>query len=75
MTAALATIAFLATLWLLAFVAEIVMAESWAKIVAALKGQSILATAPQGRQLSWKAAPRVRSARPVHARPTLRAAA
>lgn len=75
MTAALATIAFLATLWMIAFVVESLAGESWSKIVAALKGHSVLATAPQARQLSWKAAPRVRTTRPVHVRPTLRAAA
>ena len=75
MTAALATIAFLSTLWMLAYLAETVAGESWTKMVAALKGQSLLATAPQGRQISWKVAPRVRTARPMHVRPTLRAAA
>lgn len=41
MTAALATLAFLATLWLLAVVGAMILELSGAKIVAALKGQSM----------------------------------
>ena len=40
MIAALATLAFLATLWLLIVVGAAVLEESGAKIAAALKGQS-----------------------------------
>ena len=40
MTAALGTLAFLVTLWLLVVVGAAVLEESGAKIAAALKGQS-----------------------------------
>ena len=41
MTAALGTLAFLATLWLLVVVGAAVLEESGAKIAAALKGKSL----------------------------------
>ncbi|MGH6659516.1 MAG: hypothetical protein ACREBM_07695, partial [Sphingomicrobium sp.] len=41
MTAALATLAFLATLWLLVVVGAAVLEQTGAKIIAALKGQSM----------------------------------
>ena len=75
MIAALATATFLATLWLLTMVGLAVLENSGAKIVAALKGHSPLATAPVVTSVSWKVSPRSRVRPPLRARPTLRAAA
>ena len=75
MIAALATILFLAILWFLGAVALATAEQSGANILAALKGQSLLATAPIVQPISWKVSPRVRSTRPMRVRPTLRAAA
>ena len=75
MIAALATAAFLATLWLLAMIGLAMFDESCAKIVAALKGRSPLAMAPAVKSVSWKISPRVRARQPLRVRPTLRAAA
>ena len=75
MIAALGTLAFLVTLWLLVQVAATTLDESGGKIVAALKGRSPLATAPIAQPISWKFSPRVRAKQPLRARPTLRAAA
>lgn len=76
MIAALATLAFLATIWLLAVVAAQIYAESGGKIAAALKGQSPLATsivqAPVPVRVSQRS---IRQPRPLRARPQLRAAA
>ena len=72
MIAALATLAFLATLWLLVVVGAAILEESGAKIAAALKGQS----ARDSRQplyAPFRIRPRVRQ--PMRARPRLRAAA
>ena len=75
MIAALATVLFLATLWFLGALAVATAEQSGGKILAALKGQSLLATAPVVQPISWKVSPRARSTRPMRARPTLRAAA
>jgi len=75
MIAALATVAFLATLWLLAMIGLATFDESGAKIVAALKGQSPLAMAPAVRSVTWKVTSRARARQPLRARPQLRAAA
>lgn len=75
MIAALATAAFLATLWLLAMIGLAIVEESGARIVAALKGRSPLAMIPPVQSVSWKVSPRVRVRPVMHARPTLRAAA
>jgi len=72
---ALATLVFIAILWLLGALAVAIVEQSGGKIVAALKGQSLLATAPIVQPVSWKASPRVRAMRPMRARPSLRAAA
>jgi len=72
MIAALGTLPFLATLWLLVVVGAAVLEESGAKIAAALKGagrQPPLA----GQHLRIRANPRLM--RPMRARPRLRAAA
>jgi predicted deacetylase len=71
MIAAMSTLAFLASLWLLAVVGAAVLEESGAKIAAALKGETAAPQLPLVRV-------RVRSAvRPVarRAAPRLRAAA
>lgn len=72
MIAALGTLVFLATLWLLVVVGAAILEESGAKIAAALKGQS----ARNSRQVVYspfRIRPRVRQ--PMRARPRLRAAA
>ena len=71
MTAALATLAFLATLWLLGVVGAAVLEQTGSKIVAALKGQSMepaIKTAlmpvrhrERGRT-AYRATPRLRAA-------------
>ena len=75
MIAALGTLAFLATLWLIVQIVASTLGESGGKIVAALKGQSLLATAPVVQPISWKVSSRVRVRQPLRARPTMRAAA
>jgi hypothetical protein len=75
MIAALATAAFLATLWLLAMIGLGMLEDSGEKIVAALKGRSPLAMKPQVEAGSWKISPRNRARPVMRVRPTLRAAA
>ena len=71
MIAALGTLAFLATLWLLVVVGAAVLEESGAKIAAALKGE------PAGRQTFVPVRVRTRSrfAKPMRARARWRDAA
>jgi hypothetical protein len=71
MIAALGTLAFLATLWLLVVVGATVLEESGARIAAALKGE------PAYRQVTVpvRARLRSRSRKPMRARPRWRAAA
>ena len=73
MTAALDTLVFLATLWLLVVMGASVLEESGAKIVAALKGK------PIGRALSDPVAARIRIRRglsqPIRSSERMRAAA
>ena len=74
MIAALATLTFLATLWLLAVVGATVLEESGGKIAAALKGQSSAQPAALPAYTSrLRARPRVRT--PLRAQPRLRDAA
>ena len=77
MIAPLATLAFLAALWLVARFALEVADGSGAKVLAALRGQSMLALPPQSvRPLSVRFQPRAELVRrPVHAQPEWRAAA
>ena len=70
MIAALATLAFLATLWLLVVVGAAILEESGARIAAALKGES-----PRSPVAPVRIRVRGRVGRPVRARPRLRAAA
>jgi hypothetical protein len=71
MIAALGTLAFLATLWLLVVVGAAVLEESGAKIAAALKGK------PAYREIAVPVRVRARVwvQRPMRARPRWRAAA
>jgi len=71
MIAALGTLAFLTTLWLLVVVGAAVLEESGAKIAAALKGK------PAYREIAVpvRVRARVRVQRPMRARPRWRAAA
>ena len=73
MIAALATVTFLATLWLLVVVGAAVLEESGAKIAAALRGASFASVPPRMATLRLRARPR--AARAMRAAPRLRAAA
>ena len=75
MLAALATLAFLATMWMIAVVTISMLGESGPKILAALKGRSLLATAPVDVPAAMRVSQRARLQRPVRAQPQLRAAA
>ena len=72
MTAALGTLAFLATLWLLVVVGAAVLEESGAKIAAALKGES---REPRASFVPARIRPRTRVQQPMRVRARLRAAA
>jgi hypothetical protein len=71
MIAALGTLVFLATLWLLVVVGAAVLEESGAKIAAALKGKS----APQPLLVPVRLRIRPRTQQPIRARAAWRAAA
>ena len=73
MIAALGTLAFLATLWLLVVVGASVLEESGAKIAAALKGIRPHQPAVAVARLRIRAHPRLMQ--PMRARPRLSAAA
>lgn len=73
MNAALGTLVFLATLWLLVVVGAAILEESGAKIAAALRGQSAYGPAIQFTP-AW-IRPRSRVQQPMRARPRWRAAA
>jgi hypothetical protein len=75
MFAALATLIFLATLWLIAIVAAMILEESGSKIVAALKGRSSLAYQPTISPIVVRFRQRPRAQWVLLARPRLRAAA
>lgn len=71
MTAALATLLFLTTLWLLAVIGSAIFEQSGGKIVAALKGRSrepVLQTAPmrlrhrERDRAAYQSMPRMRAA-------------
>ena len=72
MMAALGTLVFLATLWLVVVVGAAVLEESGAKIAAALKGKQ---ARPSMAFASVRVRTRSRLQRPVRARATWRAAA
>jgi hypothetical protein len=71
MIAALGTLVFLATLWLLVVVGATILEESGAKIAAALKGK----TAPQASLITVRLRARPRARQVMRAGPPLRAAA
>ena len=73
MIAALGTLAFLATLWLLVVVGASVLEESGAKIAAALKGASLPSAPRRVAALRLRASPR--TIQPVKAAPRWSAAA
>ena len=73
MIAALATLAFLAPLWLVVVLGAAILEESGGKIAAALRGQSSVTGAVQIAQARVRLRSRVRQ--PMRARPKLRAAA
>ncbi len=77
MLAPLATIAFLAALWLVAKLLLDRMDRDGTKVVAALAGRSVLAQPPQSvRSLSVRFQPRAESVRrPMRVQPEWRAAA
>ena len=72
MTAALGTLVFLVTLWMLVVVGAAVLEESGAKIAAALKGKS---REPQLVLAHSRIRPRSRVQQPMRAPARLRAAA
>jgi hypothetical protein len=72
MTAALGTLAFLTTLWLLVVVGAAVLEESGAKISAALKGKC---REPLANFVPARIRPRTRVQQPMRVRARLRAAA
>lgn len=75
MLAAFATIAFLATLWMLGVFAVTMFVQNSAKIVAALGGRSLLATATAQPPIVARVSQRSRLQRPVRAQPQLCVAA
>jgi hypothetical protein len=75
MTAPLATLAFLVTLWVVSLVLTDLLSDGLAKIIAALKGRSPLASAPSIRPVAVRVSQRSRPQRALRAQPRLRAAA
>ena len=75
MFAAIASAVFLATLWMLGVVAFRTFAESGGKILAALKGRSILAAPPLDTRIAVRVSQRSRQQPALRARPQWRVAA
>ena len=75
MLAPLATLAFLAALWLVVMATVEMLSQSGGKIAAALKGRSALATAPVLRPVAVRVSPRAHPQRALRAQPQLCAAA
>jgi hypothetical protein len=73
MTAALGTLPFLATLWLVVVLGAAVLEESGAKIAAALKGEPL--PLPKVRGTPARHGPRTAANRPMRANVEWRAAA
>ncbi len=73
MIAALGTLTFLATLWLLVVIGAALLEESGAKIAAALKGVAFASATPRGVSIRVRARPR--AIQPLRAAPRLRDAA
>ncbi len=78
MMAALGTLTFLATLWLLVVIGAAMLEESGGKIAAALKGKSFASATPRAVTLRVRtrpSSPMGRSIQPLRAAPRLRDAA
>jgi hypothetical protein len=75
MLAPLATLVFLATIWLVAAVIIEMLGTSGDKIASALKGRSRLATALSIRPVALRVSQRARRQRALRAQPQYRAAA
>ena len=75
MLAPLATLAFLATIWLVAVIGAEMLGTSGRKVVMALRGRSLLATAPRLRPVAVRISQRARPQRALRAQPQYRAAA
>ncbi|MEO5772754.1 MAG: hypothetical protein ABIQ32_01370 [Sphingomicrobium sp.] len=76
MITALATLAFLATLWLVVVAAAQTFAESGSRIMAAIKGQSALAVPVHRSAVPVRLSQRsIKPRRAMRAQPKLRAAA
>jgi hypothetical protein len=75
MLAPLATLAFLATIWLIATVVAEMLGSSGRKIAMALRGRSMLATTPSIRPVAVRVSQRARVQRALRAQPQYRAAA
>ncbi len=75
MLAPLATLAFLATIWLLVIIGAEMFGLSGRKIAMALRRRSLLATAPAIRPVAVRVSRRARPQRTLRAQPRLRAAA
>ena len=75
MLAPLATLAFLATLWLIAAVIIDMLGTSGGKIALAFRGRSPLATAPSIPPVAVRVSQRARPQRALRAPPRHRAAA
>ena len=77
MIAPLASLLFLGALWMVVKVALDMLAHDGSKMLAALRGQSLMALPPQvTRSISVRYQPRAGSVhRPVHVQPEWRAAA
>jgi hypothetical protein len=71
MLAPLATLAFLATLWLVGILVAEMLVQNGGKIVAVLRGRSVLATAPSLRPIVMRVSQRSRASRALHAQPRL----
>jgi hypothetical protein len=71
----LATLAFLMVLWLASLVVADLLDQRLDKIIAALRGRSMLACEPSVRLVAVRVSQRARPARVLRARPQLRAAA
>ena len=75
MLAPLATLAFLATLWLVIIIGADLFGAGGRKMVLALRGRSPLATAPAIRPFAARISLRARPQRTWRAQPRFRAAA
>ena len=75
MLAPLATLAFFATIWLVVMIGAEMLGSSGHKVLMALRGRSLLATAPSIRPVAVRISQRARPRRALRAQPHYRAAA